>query len=164
MWSWVPLERPQVVQPLGSFPAFNGTRRFITPFTRTLHLYLSWARPIQSFRCTYMSHIISRLFDVLPTIQLCLYMSFLLWPFVCRNAMERKWFSWRPCGAGGGQDTRRRLPRKQCLERCLVVALGSWKIGVAEELVIPPNKACIIKDCYSFMILAVVWEGRNEAG
>jgi hypothetical protein len=48
LWSWVPLERPQVMQPLGSFPAFYGTRRFITTFTRALHLYLSWARPIQS--------------------------------------------------------------------------------------------------------------------
>jgi hypothetical protein len=36
------------VQPLGSFPAFYGTRRFITDFTRAQHLYLSWARPIQS--------------------------------------------------------------------------------------------------------------------
>jgi hypothetical protein len=30
LWSCVPLKRPQVVQPLGSFPAFYGTRRFIT--------------------------------------------------------------------------------------------------------------------------------------
>jgi hypothetical protein len=29
------------------FPAFYGTRRFITAFTRALHLSLSWARPIQ---------------------------------------------------------------------------------------------------------------------
>jgi hypothetical protein len=36
------------VQPLGSFPAFYGTRRLIIEFTRALHLYLSWARPIQS--------------------------------------------------------------------------------------------------------------------
>jgi hypothetical protein len=48
LWSWVPLERPQVVQLLGSFPAFYGTRRFITEFIRALHLYLSWARPNQS--------------------------------------------------------------------------------------------------------------------
>jgi hypothetical protein len=32
---------PQVVQPLGSVPAFYGTRRFITEFTRALRLYLS---------------------------------------------------------------------------------------------------------------------------
>jgi hypothetical protein len=36
------------VQPLGSFPAFYGTRKFITAFTRALHLYLSSVRPIQS--------------------------------------------------------------------------------------------------------------------
>jgi hypothetical protein len=34
-------QEPQVVQPLRSFPAFYGTRRFITAFTRTLHQYLS---------------------------------------------------------------------------------------------------------------------------
>jgi hypothetical protein len=48
VWSWELLERPPAVQPLGSFPAFYGTQRFITAFTRALHLYLSWARPIQS--------------------------------------------------------------------------------------------------------------------
>jgi hypothetical protein len=41
LWSRVPLERLKVVQPLGSFPVFYGTRRFITAFTRDLHLYLS---------------------------------------------------------------------------------------------------------------------------
>ena len=30
------------------FPAFHGTRRFITSFTSVRHLSLSWARPIQS--------------------------------------------------------------------------------------------------------------------
>jgi hypothetical protein len=48
MWSWVPLERPQVIQPLGSFQAFYGNLRFTTAFTRALNLYLSWTRPIQS--------------------------------------------------------------------------------------------------------------------
>jgi hypothetical protein len=38
----------QDVQPLGSFLAFYGTRKFIPTFTRALHLYLSLARPIQS--------------------------------------------------------------------------------------------------------------------
>jgi hypothetical protein len=47
-WSWALLERPSVVRPLDSFPAFHGTRRFNTAFTRALHLFLSWARPIQS--------------------------------------------------------------------------------------------------------------------
>jgi hypothetical protein len=48
LWSWVPFERPQVLQPLGSFPAFNGTQRFITTFTRALHLYLPWPRLMPS--------------------------------------------------------------------------------------------------------------------
>jgi hypothetical protein len=48
MWSWVTLQRPQVVWPLCRFPALYGTRRFITVFTRALHLYLSWARLSQS--------------------------------------------------------------------------------------------------------------------
>jgi hypothetical protein len=46
-WSWAPLERPPVVRPLDSIPAFYGTRRFNTEFTRAFHLSLSWARPIQ---------------------------------------------------------------------------------------------------------------------
>jgi hypothetical protein len=36
------------VKPLDSFPAFYGTRRFITAFTRVLYLSLSLTRPIQS--------------------------------------------------------------------------------------------------------------------
>jgi hypothetical protein len=48
LWSWVPLERPHVVQLLGSLTAFYGTHMFITAFTRAYHFYLSWARPIQS--------------------------------------------------------------------------------------------------------------------
>jgi hypothetical protein len=48
IWSWALLERPRDVRPLGSFPAFHGTRRFNTEFTTVLHLFLSLARPIQS--------------------------------------------------------------------------------------------------------------------
>jgi hypothetical protein len=48
LWSWALLKRPPVVRPLDSFPAFYGTRRFITTFTRALHVSLSWARPIHS--------------------------------------------------------------------------------------------------------------------
>jgi hypothetical protein len=44
--SWA--ERPLDARPLDSFPAFHGTRRFNTEFTRALHLFLSCARPIQS--------------------------------------------------------------------------------------------------------------------
>jgi hypothetical protein len=35
------LESPPVVNPLDSFPAFYGTQRFITTFTRAVHLSLS---------------------------------------------------------------------------------------------------------------------------
>jgi hypothetical protein len=37
-----------VVRTLDTFPAFYGTRRLNTEFTRALHLPISWARPIQS--------------------------------------------------------------------------------------------------------------------
>jgi hypothetical protein len=46
-WSWAHLEKLPTVQPLKNFPAFYGTRRFITAFTRALHWSLSWARSIQ---------------------------------------------------------------------------------------------------------------------
>jgi hypothetical protein len=45
-WSWALLERSLVVWTLDSFPAFYGTRRFNTEFTRALSLSLSWARPM----------------------------------------------------------------------------------------------------------------------
>jgi hypothetical protein len=48
LWNWALVERPPVVYPFDSFPAFYGTRRFITALTRALHLSLSWARPAQS--------------------------------------------------------------------------------------------------------------------
>jgi hypothetical protein len=48
MWSWTLTERPPVHTPLDSVLAVYGTRRFNTDFTRPLHLFLSWARPIQS--------------------------------------------------------------------------------------------------------------------
>ena len=35
-------------QPIKKFPAFYGTRRFITAFTRARHLSLAWASSIQS--------------------------------------------------------------------------------------------------------------------
>jgi hypothetical protein len=47
-WSWVLLEKLPIVQLLKNFPAFYGTRRFITMFTRALHWSLSWATSIQS--------------------------------------------------------------------------------------------------------------------
>jgi hypothetical protein len=48
MWSCALLERQLTVLPLSSFPAIYWTQKFITTFTRALHFYLSWARPIQS--------------------------------------------------------------------------------------------------------------------
>jgi hypothetical protein len=42
------LMEPPIVQLLKNFPAFYGTRRFITVFIRALHWSLSWARSIQS--------------------------------------------------------------------------------------------------------------------
>jgi hypothetical protein len=47
-WSWALLEKPPILQLLKNFPAFYGTRRFITVFTRALHWSRSWARSIQS--------------------------------------------------------------------------------------------------------------------
>jgi hypothetical protein len=35
------LEEPLIVQPFKNFPAFHGTRRFNTVFTRALHWSLS---------------------------------------------------------------------------------------------------------------------------
>jgi hypothetical protein len=46
-WSWALIEKPSVVQLLKKFPAFYGTQRFITLFTRALHWSLSWATSIQ---------------------------------------------------------------------------------------------------------------------
>jgi hypothetical protein len=54
--SWALLEKPPIVQPLKNFPAFYGTRRFISVFTRVLHWSLSWARSIQS-KPSYLSKI-----------------------------------------------------------------------------------------------------------
>jgi hypothetical protein len=47
-WSTVLPEKLKSPELLKKFPAFYGTRRFITAFTRARHLSLSWARLIQS--------------------------------------------------------------------------------------------------------------------
>ena len=47
-WCLVPLEQLTGLQLVKKFPAFHGTRRFITALTSVRHLSLSWARPIQS--------------------------------------------------------------------------------------------------------------------
>ena len=47
-WCRVLLEKPTGLQLVKKFPAFHGTRRFITTLTSVPHLSLSWASPIQS--------------------------------------------------------------------------------------------------------------------
>ena len=47
-WCRVLLEKLTGLQLVKKFPAFHGTRRFITTLTSVRHLSLSWAIPIQS--------------------------------------------------------------------------------------------------------------------
>ena len=47
-WSRVLLEKPIGSQLVKNFPGFYETRRFLTSFTSSRHLSLSWASPIQS--------------------------------------------------------------------------------------------------------------------
>ena len=47
-WCRILLEKLTGLQPVKKFPAFYGTRRFITALTSVRHLSLSWASPIQS--------------------------------------------------------------------------------------------------------------------
>ena len=48
LWSTVLLEKLTTFHLVKKFPAFFGTRRFITAFTSARHLSLSWASSIQS--------------------------------------------------------------------------------------------------------------------
>ena len=47
-WCRVLLEKLTGLQLVKKFPAFRGTRRFITALTSVRHLSLSWVSPIQS--------------------------------------------------------------------------------------------------------------------
>ena len=47
-WCRVLLEKLTGLQLVKKFPAFHGTRRFITALTSVRHLLLSWVRPIHS--------------------------------------------------------------------------------------------------------------------
>ena len=47
-WCTILLEQLNGLQLVRKFPAFHGTRRFITALTSVHHLSLSWASPIQS--------------------------------------------------------------------------------------------------------------------
>ena len=46
-WCRVLLQQLTGLQLVKNFPAFHGTRKFITAFTSVRHLSLSWASPIQ---------------------------------------------------------------------------------------------------------------------
>ena len=48
LWCRVLLEKLTGLQLVKKFPAFHGTRKFITALTSVRHLSLSWASPIQS--------------------------------------------------------------------------------------------------------------------
>jgi hypothetical protein len=54
-WSWALLEKSLIVQILKNYPAFYGTRRFITGSTRALYWSLSWDSSIQSIPSHYIS-------------------------------------------------------------------------------------------------------------
>ena len=47
-WCRVRLEKLTGLQLVKKFPAFHGTRKFITALTNVRHLSLSWVSPIQS--------------------------------------------------------------------------------------------------------------------
>jgi len=47
-WCRVILEKLTGLQLVKKFPAFHGTRRFITALTSVRHMSVSWASPIQS--------------------------------------------------------------------------------------------------------------------
>ena len=80
-WSRVLLEKLTGFQLFKKFPAFCGTRRFITAFTSARHLSLSWASSIQSITphptsrrsiYTYVSQVVSspQVFPQKPSILL----------------------------------------------------------------------------------------------
>ena len=48
LWCRVLLEKLTGLQLVKKFPAFHGTRRFITVLTSVCDMFLSWANPIQS--------------------------------------------------------------------------------------------------------------------
>ena len=63
-WCRVLLEKLTGLQLVKKFPAFHGTRRFITALTSVRHLSLSWANTIQ---CIYPHHTSWRSILILST-------------------------------------------------------------------------------------------------
>jgi len=76
-WSTVLLEKLVVTHKVKKFPAFYGTRRFITVFTRSPHWSLFWAQSVQSTT----SHSISLRFVLILSSNLRLVSSFWSLPF-----------------------------------------------------------------------------------
>ena len=62
-WSRVLLEKLTESQLVKKFPAFYGTRRFVTAFTSARHLSISWAILIQSMP---HSHFLKVHFNIIP--------------------------------------------------------------------------------------------------
>jgi len=56
-WCRVLPEQLTALQLVKKFPAFHGTRRFITALTSVRHLSLSWARPIIVLSLEQASHL-----------------------------------------------------------------------------------------------------------
>ena len=75
-WCRVLLEKLTGLQLVEKFPAFHGTRRFITALTSIRHLSLSWASPIQSI---YQHPTYCRSILILST-HLCLHLPSGLFP------------------------------------------------------------------------------------
>ena len=73
-WCRALLEKLTGLQLVKKFPAFHGTRRFITALTSVRHISLSWARPIQSIypHPTSWRSILLLTFQVPIFIPLCL--------------------------------------------------------------------------------------------
>jgi hypothetical protein len=114
-WSWALVEKLPIVQLVKNFPAFYGTRKFITVFTRTLHWSLSWARSIQSI-LLWVSYIFT--IFAFHFYYFCAY-SIWWWPFYGRNIQMRLWI----------KDI------KGFMYVCVTIILKPWKIKHKQDAV-----------------------------